>query len=401
MARLRWGVCGEIAFGGDPRDHPQTFLRNARVQQLLLELNRRVSSSSYVRKHYPDLTNEIAGMARLGMLREGAATLSVGFTLLDAADQRLLWQVSEWHARRLAELLFEVREEVQAALAPLATRWVSLRQLAFLVIGCYLLDWGALRVLAVRGVISEPKPQAGGNRYTLWAEVEGAFPLRAVYWGGHSLLVGDWLLHTFGDHAAETKRLTMPDTLDLVHDGELPGRAAFRALQREQNAELGRELAGILSAIGRSGCPLARLSTMAGQEQQASLRHRLELLRAWGYLAADGQEVVLQVPLFADGDADNLRRALTAAQQALQRWIAADFGTYRAELSALSPVRNGVDFPEVMVQCWHYLFGLTNRCLVEQGLLCDTYDAQSRWQGYLPGMAKASLLRELGVYPPE
>lgn len=53
-------------------------------------------------------------------------------------------------------------------------------------------------------------------------------------------------------------------------------------------------------------------------------------------------------------------------------------------MADLTPVRNGVPFERVYTEVWHFIFGIANRTLAEEGLFADPYADERRHQGFLP-----------------
>lgn len=395
MSQLQYGICGEINAATKGELNPQTYLRDPKIQELLLWLNRNPCPLAQLLTTYPNLSEQIGAMLNLGMLRQDGDCF-VNFTLIDQNDGQLVWAISAVHARELSRLLADRQSDLWAALSPLATPYVDVQQLAFLVLGCYLLDWSALEALHDWGVINRRKPQPGGNNYTLWAEEVTQGSLRGVYWGGHSLQAGEYLLHTFGDHDAETKRLALPDILYRINTGEIPSRSSWRALQMRKNVELGTELAQLIGSIGRGGAGQGQLAEHDDPADQTKLADMLELLQALGYVVqtADGQ-YMLQVPYFDSRDLNVLQQVAQIVKPVLRQWIDTSLSRYRQDISTVRSLQNGVPFKEVFVQCWHIVFGLTNLQLANRGVICDTYSHTSRWRGYLPGAIKGPLLQQL------
>jgi hypothetical protein len=43
-----------------------------------------------------------------------------------------------------------------------------------------------------------------------------------------------------------------------------------------------------------------------------------------------------------------------------------------------------VPFTESFTMVWHYIFGITNRRLVEAGLFADPYNEKRKFKGFIP-----------------
>lgn len=78
------------------------------------------------------------------------------------------------------------------------------------------------------------------------------------------------------------------------------------------------------------------------------------------------------------------RQILAIGHQVMGQWLAENYDSIRAELKDLSFTRSGVAFSEGFTMIWHYLFGITNRKLVEAGLFGDPYETTRRHKGAIP-----------------
>ena len=73
------------------------------------------------------------------------------------------------------------------------------------------------------------------------------------------------------------------------------------------------------------------------------------------------------------------------------RWLRANAGHMRHDLSDLSAVRAGVPYEQVFTEVWHYLFGAVNARLAASGMIADPYAEGSQWRGFVPFAWASSL----------
>jgi len=82
---------------------------------------------------------------------------------------------------------------------------------------------------------------------------------------------------------------------------------------------------------------------------------------------------------------------LKIGNSVMDQWLAANYPRMKVELRDLSFTRSGVPFEEGFTMIWHYIFGITNRKLVEAGLFADPYAAGRKYKGSIPTVSQISL----------
>lgn len=87
--------------------------------------------------------------------------------MIDEKDNKIIFDVCEKYAFDLADDFLERKKQIFEVLRSYENPIIEKEKLAFMIIGCYLLDWGSLELLRDRGVCDHRKQQAGGNEYVL------------------------------------------------------------------------------------------------------------------------------------------------------------------------------------------------------------------------------------------
>lgn len=388
---LKYGICGSL---DNPADevNPLLNLANSRVQEMLLELNTKPCAKDVLLSQWPDCVEDIEKLLRLNVLRQEQGQVYVNFTLFNSEDKGLVFTVSEKHAKTLADKIIAEKSKLYTMLSAYSNSKVTPEKLAFMVIGCYCLDWWALSFFKQRGLQDFAKEQAGGYKYTLWAEKKAAGSLKAVYWGGHSYSAGEYLLHTFGDH--ESPRYALPDLLFRSPTLDFPGGQVLGSLFFDKKIELGEEIGRVIETIGKTGAPADQIAESAGLPRQRADKI-LELLAALGYTSCESEMVYLVVPYFDQDDLELLSNVACHMIGLLLQWSEDNITQLEQDLAQINPIKNGVPFREVFIQVWHYIFGLTNKGLAEAGFIHDTYAEASRHKGYLPAIVKGEQLNKV------
>jgi len=75
---------------------------------------------------------------------------------------------------------------------------------------------------------------------------------------------------------------------------------------------------------------------------------------------------------------------LRLSRDVMTDWLAQRHSAIRQQLAGLSAVKAGVPYGDMFTQIWHYLFGTTNRMLVEKGLFADPYRRAA--PGFIPAV---------------
>lgn len=388
---LQTGICGSIAAETKDEHNPLITLRKEKVEKMLLALNQKPMLKRSLLTEYNSLSADIAKLLALNVLREEDNRIYVNFTLFSRKDKEIVTAVSDRYARGLAKTIANIKNKIFDVLERYPNQNVSVEKLAFMIVGCYFLDWGALRLLREWGVIVS-KDQPGGNRYTLWAEEKVEGSLKAVYWGGHSLQAGDYLWHSFGDH--HSPRYSFPDILYRNPDHRFDGSDAYKRLLFQKRIELAEELAQLLDTIGKAGCSVKRLQEQLGWGSY-KLEQSLAMLEQMSYIANNDGQLSLLIPYFTAEDVKMMTEAVLLLLPVLRQWVDENISAIEADLGSTNPIKNKVPFNEVFIQVWHYIFGLTNKYLAEEGLIYDTYAAGFKHPGHMPALIKGRILEQM------
>lgn len=395
MGEIKFGICGDLDFQNTrDKENPLVTLQDDKIGVLIYEINDGGMDKEYLFSQYSGLRDEVEKLLDLGALREDDGTVFLNFTFVDEGDMDHILEVTDGYASDLAEKISTEKEEIFSVLKRYGNKDVELEKLAFMIIGCYLLDWGMLELLRSWNIADHMKEQPGGNRYLLWGEKEVEHSLKEVYWDGHSFIAGGYNFHTFGDHSAETKRYAFPDLIWSFRELEFDGWSEMRYLLFEKRKELLEELGYILDEIGKNGAGIEELDGFS------NLSKKLVLLKKLSYVqetrSEDGEiKVALKIPYFDGEDIGLILETMRTAAPAVKEWLDDNMDTIKEDMQKIKPIKNGVPFKEVFIQIWHYIFGLTNKHLARKGLLFNTYSEESDHKGYQPAVMAKGVLEEV------
>jgi len=379
MSKIQFGICGDIDHHNTPEElNPLPTLKKEEVGEMILKLNRNPMDKDKLLSEWSQIEDDIEKLLKLNVLKEDGKVY-VNFTFLDEKDTRLIFKECEPLAEELCKLFLEKKEDLFEILDYYRDSRLSRKKLAFLIIGCYLLDWGALELFRHWEVANNKKPQPGGNEYTLWGEEEVDQMLKRIYWGGHAEKTGDYVFHTFGDHHGYKRRDALPDILHIFPDFDFRGGSEYRSLLFDKRKQLGIELGDVIDDIDRQKTP------------DDDKKKHTRFLKDIGYLQ-EREDLFLTIPYFTDKDVQHIKKAIEPFIPKLKTWTEEDLPILEKKIQHIRPIQNGVPFSEVFIQLWHVVFGLTNKYLTEAGMLYDTYEDG---KGYLPGLFKYDVSRRI------
>jgi hypothetical protein len=178
------------------------------VQELLIEVRAAPRDGSHIETALAGSGISLADLLATELLREEGGAYALNFPLLTADDAERLLEVSMRFARSLADQYVAQRAAIEEILGAYPVPHVDRATLAYILIGCFSLDWEGLaltRELGYRTVRLEPP------RLARWAIVKGAWRPQGIYWGSHNDYLDNGLVLTsFGDFHT-LPRANLPD----------------------------------------------------------------------------------------------------------------------------------------------------------------------------------------------
>lgn len=354
------------------------------VQQLLLEIADSPRRPEYAAAALQGCGVSPRDLEDLGLVRQERGDYVLGFTLLTRADMESVREVGEESARSLAEDVLARRGEIEAALNRYDAAGIDPAAVAFILLGCFSLDWDGLTLAGDKG-FAATAPEEG---YIPWAQERGGPSLRGLYWGSHNEYLPDVVVTSFGDHFS-LPRQALPDSvwrLELVlSDTEMaePVRSKLvPAAQQALNGMMG-DAGRIVLALREGGKTLDELVQALGTTSEDA-EPLLELLLELDYAVAEGDTYRATIPVLTAGDLPMAQELRRVGESIVDRWLTANYRQLEEKLSDTSPVRFGVDFAETFTQIWHHIFGGANARLVGTGLFANPYAEERRYKGFIP-----------------
>jgi hypothetical protein len=386
---LLLGVTGSVGSSG--KTNPTYVMRPLEVQRLLLEIAEEPQTRAHADAALVGSEITVDDLLALRLLREDAGTLVINFNFLTQPDQAEIVRVASRHAAALAQSFLQHREEIEEILAKRKLSDVAAADYAYILIGCFSLDWDGLLFT------NDPRFRAGATHrsengsYTPWAKERGdAVSLKRLFWGSHNEYLENVNLTTFGDHHS-LPRAAFPDLgwRLRVESDRLPGDGATREVAarvvRRFLKELSRSAAEVMLSLGTGPKSVEELM-IAGSLDAETISDLLLLLKELEYIAQDGAKYRAIIPVLTDADTPMVQELLALGREVIREWHDAHFESLASDLGHITPMKYGVPYAVVYTEVWHYVFALTNQKLIEAGLAADPYADSRRFKGFIPAV---------------
>jgi hypothetical protein len=396
---LTTGVTGSIRASG--LNNPQYVLSFIPVQRILLTAGQHPLTGEEVQSALKGTPVSLDDLLHLELLRKDGPVYRLNYLLLTVQDQETTYSTSEQFGRSLAGAFQAHKDEFDQIIARYPN--ASLRsQLLFDLVAGAALNWGGLDLTTELGYrIKPPRHQDGSVYFVHSAQVGAHTDLKGMYLDSEFAPAGPLMVATFGDGDSLPRLQGWPDVFDGLEHATDPWHEkpkVYGALQSEYMtyAFLALSDAGtVMDAISRgaySDEALAKELTIPADRRNATI----QLLLATGYLNDSDHRYSMAVPLLTASDKPMVDATLGLSRTIMTSWLQQNYPRMKDQLSGLSPMRSGVPFSLAFSEVWHYEFGFATRALAESGFYANPRAAGNRYQGYVPLVWTASVLKAPG-----
>ncbi len=339
-----------------------TVMPHPAVQRLLLDMAAAPRSAAYADAALAPTGISRTDLERLGLVRRAAGAYVPSFPLFPARDVRLMRKVGDKYGRSLADAVLARRVEIDAALGGYPDA-ASRADVAFIVVGCFSLDWDGLQVAVERGYRRKPASRPDG-RYDGWARERIAGWDAKSYWSSTSAWHSGFAVVAFGDGSpARTPAIGSVDearVLFALREGPVTAGQLAIVLRRP-----GGDIDALLAALSRRGCVVSSESRF-------------------------GRAMLV----LSSADRPMVQRLRAIGRETLENWLSANYVKVKADLADIAPNQWGVPFAETFTAVWHEVFGRANGLLVEAGLFGNVEDSSRRERGHVAAVFDPAVLKE-------
>jgi len=386
---LSFGITGSVNPATPLYRNPSYLLSILDIQKLLIETAHEPKSPEAIQEALADTDISLEDLVETGLLKQAGEHYRISFILFLDEDLEIIKTVTGELGEHLAEAYIQLKGEFTNILARSSNLHNTIHDLAFILIGCFSLDWDGLQITSVLGYRAEAQPTEQGDRYITWAEERQYEAVGEIYWGSHNDYYPECVLTSFGDHCA-LPRTTFPDLAwrmeHSIYDLNIPTEIEHRLVQAFSPfvSDFSERTGEIMLALAEGDRTLEDLSESLGETPDEILA-KVELLIALNWVTgkpSDGYRPI--IPVIPLSDVDMVKEILTRSGDLLVDWLPEHVDELRDRLSEITPLKNGLTFEEVFSQVWHYLFGLANQHLVKEGFFTDPYSSDRPFKGFIP-----------------
>lgn len=362
---LAYSIVGSVGDSTTPATNATyAMYGHPEVQQLLLDVAAKPRDRVYVESALRDTGISLDDMVQNGSLRLDGTVYKLNLSLLTRADQEIIRRATDKYSHALARAVLARRKNIEAALQTYDVPTVAKGAVAFIVLGCFSLDWDGLDLSEKGGYIAAPPKRSGGGQFSVMAEELGGLSLKQIYWGSNTWAAGRYRVTLFGDHFSRFKDMTLTPSLQSLGDDLLwqrMGDVLFALRDQPRTAD------ELMAATKLPSATMQEL--LAGMEEADYIRRQ------------DGRYIAI-APVLTSRDEKMVADLMRLGKDAIKEWLAKDYQPFHESVKDISPLRAGVPFPEVFAQLWHYIFGIANQKLVEAELFSDPYGEDHVQKGH-------------------
>jgi hypothetical protein len=363
---LNYALVGSASCKGGPC---WSAIDRLEVQRALLAAAKTPQTASELTSLLGNSGTTLADLEALRLVRRQGDRYSIAFALFPADDVQRSRALAEVHARSLADSLLTRRSEIEASLRVYSAPGVDLKDVAFIVLGCFSLDWDGLKITKAKGYRTETGAARPDGYYVPWAEERIDVPYRSFCYSSF-IYQGDAGAVTFSDGTSDDRFLV-------------------DAWRNESRAvALGR----MLLAMRDGKATLAGLAR-AAKIPASDARQMLAELTERQYVRIAGDSYTVNFPVLSQQDKQMVVRLRKIGREVIESWLAANYLKLESDLAGIAPTRAGVPYAESFNWIWHDVFGRANVMLVEAGLFADPYAEGRTWRRYTPAVYLRALTK--------
>jgi hypothetical protein len=376
---LEYGIVGSIY--PDKKPSYWEVMKCIKVQRFLLELTNNPIELQTTDVYLEHSDISISDLLELRLIRQEGDRYFLNFALFNIDDLKRTLHISERYAESLAEALLTRRKEITTIIGAYDASGVDLKDVLYFLIECVSLDWDGLKLTAEKGYRKTVGERPDGN-YVPDAKEITDISLKKIYWGSHTINYDGIRFTSFGDDHS-IPRYMLPDLIwqsNLYHDNLIE---ALVELNEKSLHEINNHLGKIMLVLREGKHSIEDISRTTNVKESL-LKKLLRVLIAIDYVTEENALYSPNIPVLTKRDDTMARKIISIGNQVMREWLADNYESIKTELKDLNFIRFGVEFSEGFTMIWHYIFGITNRKLVEAGLFADPYEKMRKYKGASP-----------------
>jgi hypothetical protein len=268
---------------------------------------------------------------------------------------------------------------------------IDVSTLAYVLLGCFSLDWDGLRISKELGYRPSSPPKNAA--FIGWVDDRRAKELKEIkglYRGSHNeYLKNGVAFTTFGDHAS-VQRNGFPDLawqmarrIKLIRAPEEIKPAMVSVGRQAIYTSVLGQMGKIMMELRRGNKSIEELRDATNIDSML-LRDSLVILEGLEYIKGVSGRYEATIPVFVQEDQQMIQNILRPSGEMMISWLKQNYARLESQLADLSAYKYGQPLEATFYKVWHELFGAANRILVEKGMFSDPYKESKRFKGFVP-----------------
>ena len=363
-------------------------LNNIVIQRLLLDISSEPGSEDFIRESLKNTSLTFDQFMNFNLVRKNADLYVINILLLTKEDQYKLRELTESHAKILADKILDHRAEIEQLVSGYQVEVVDPHAVLYMILGCFSLDWDGLALTEEKGLRNSRMHNNKKPVVLAWEPTE--LTKRNIYCGSHNSIYRGIEFTSFGDHENQPREI-LPDV--FWNPSQYNDQISSNISTLKEHSSINRiaTKTGIVLLNLRTG-PKSMEELVTGTDvDNERIDGIIDLLLTLGYIAQKGEKYYLTIPVLSETDFLLVKELRRIGWEEMESWLDSDYPRLRSDLSTLTPFRFGQKQEDLFYNVWHDIFGAANRILVESGLFADPYSKQYGGKGYIPVVFKASL----------
>lgn len=372
--------------GSDGTGRYSSTIGKVPVQKALLDIAKEPRDVNFINSVLQGSEVSLKDLEELKLIRLEKGKYVLNFMLLTNEDQRKIYSFSEKYANELAAEFLKRKPEIDKLLDNYTVPTVDKKDVNYIILGCFSLDWDGLVITGEKNYRLTADTISKGKTYIPWANQNEEKSLnKAMFKGSHNTYLSSVVLTSFGDHYS-LPRQALPDIFYRISvSSNMPSslRGNIYSMLGLSLNNTGGDIGKIMMALREGEKNADQLSQISGLSN-SNVNTLIGLLLEMEYIGQKGDNYYARIPVLDKRDKMLVTKLRQIGRDVMSEWLEKNYPKTKSDLSDITYMQYGGDYKIAFTEIWHYIFGLTNKKLVEAGFFGDPYSESRKYKGFIP-----------------
>ena len=362
MSRIQFTLCG--SHSSEEELNPYKVTEPPVRQEILSLINLKPQIPEEIADQLKlpqgEVIEHLEALAKPELVERVGQRFKPTFAIFTAQDQEKLKPLIDQLSRSLAEVVEQNMDSVRSTYlrCGFSEHDFPFDEVAYILVGAYVLDYGGLKALSKAGFLLVSKPMPGGNY--IFKGLEGEMDLRANWQWGHSTNFGRFTFFSHGQLPPNGRRRAFPDQAWRWLGEGRPEEEVTAAME---------ELGEILLALYERPATVEELAIRTSLEVER-LKGHLGLLQELEYVTEEGKRFIPCSPVIAEEELVHIWKLAELIQgEFISKILKSSWPRLEGLYRETSPARNGIELTEAFNLLYHLIFERALRSLLKQEVI--------------------------------